>query len=57
MLVIMHALDKFWQQLVGRKFVIKIDHNSLWNFLTQKDINDMKQKWVRKFQAFDFDIE
>ena len=29
MLAIMHALAKFRQYLVGNKFVVKIDHNSL----------------------------
>ena len=57
MLVIMHALDKFRQYLVGNKFVVKTDHNSLRHFLTQKDINERKQKLVRKIQAYDFDIE
>ena len=29
MLAIMHALTKFWQYLVGAKFIVHIDHNSL----------------------------
>jgi hypothetical protein len=33
MLAIMHALTKFRQYLVGKKFVVKIDHNSLKYFL------------------------
>ena len=53
----MHALAKFRQYLVGNKFVVKTDHNSLRHFLTQKDLNERKQKWVRKIQAYDFDIE
>ena len=57
MLSIMHALIKFRQYLVGNKFVVKIDHNILRYFLTQKDINERKQKWVSKIQAFEFDIE
>ena len=57
MLAIMHALIKFRQYLVGNKFVVKTDHNSLRYFLTQKDLNERKQKWVSKIQAFDFDIE
>ena len=35
MLAIMHALAKFRQYLVGRKFCIKTDHNSLRHFLGQ----------------------
>jgi hypothetical protein len=57
MLAIMHALTKFRQYLVGNKFVVKTDHNSLKYFLEQKDLSERQQKWVTKVQAFDFDIE
>lgn len=56
MLAIMHALAKFRQYLVGSKFCIKTDHNSLRHFLEQRDLNDRQQKWVSKLQAYDFDI-
>jgi hypothetical protein len=57
MLVIMHALTKFRQYLVGNKFVVKTDHNSLKYFLEQKDLSECQQKLVTKVQAFDSDIE
>ena len=57
MLSIPQALIKFRQYLVGNKFVVKTDYNSLRYFLTQKDLNERKQKWVSKVQAFEFDIE
>jgi hypothetical protein len=57
MLAIMHALTKFRQYLVGNKFMVKTDHNSLKYFLEQKDLNEHQQKWVMKVQEFDFDIE
>jgi hypothetical protein len=57
MLAIMHALTKFRQYLVGSKFVVKTDHNSLKYFLEQKDLSERQQKWVTKVQVFDFDIE
>jgi hypothetical protein len=57
MLAIMHALSKFRQYLVGAKFVVRTDHNSLKYFLSQKDLNERQQKWVRKIQAYNFDIE
>jgi Ser-tRNA(Ala) deacylase AlaX len=44
MLVIMHALEKFRQYLVGAQFVVKSDHNSLKYFLEQKDLNERQQK-------------
>jgi hypothetical protein len=40
MLAIMHSLTKFIQYLVGNKFVVKTDHNSLKYFLEQKDLNE-----------------
>ena len=52
----MHALAKFRQYLVGGKFCIKTDHNSLRHFLGQRDFNDKQQKWVSKLQVYDFDI-
>jgi hypothetical protein len=57
MLAIMHALAKFRQYLVGGRFVVKTDHNSLKHFLEQKDLSERQQKWVNKVQAYDFDIE
>jgi hypothetical protein len=43
--------------LVGGRFVVKTDHNSLKHFLEQKDLSERQQKWVSKVQAYDFDIE
>ncbi|XP_059075327.1 uncharacterized protein LOC131875270 [Cryptomeria japonica] len=57
MLAIMHALAKFRQYLVGSKFVVRTDHNSLKYFLNQTELNDRQQKWISKIQAYDFDIE
>ena len=57
MLAILHALSKFRQYLVGSEFKIKTDHNSLKYFLEQKELNEWQHKWVRKVQAYDFEIE
>ena len=43
--------------MVGNKFVVKTDHNSLRHVLTQKYLNERKKKWVNNIQAYDFDIE
>ena len=43
--------------MVGRKFKIKTDHNSLKYFLEQNELNERQQKWVSKVQAYDFEIE
>ena len=53
----MHALAKFRQSLVGGRFVVKSDHNSLKYLLEQKDLNERQKKWVSKIHAYDFDIE
>ena len=37
--------------------MVKIDHNNLRYFLTQKDLNERKPKWVSKIKEFDFNIE
>ena len=57
MLAILHALTKFKQFLVGSRFKIKTNHNSLKYFLEQKELNEQQQKWVSKVQAYDFEIE
>ena len=37
--------------------MVKTNHNSLRCFLTQKDLDERQQNWIRKIQAYDFDIE
>lgn len=56
MLAIMHAMAKFRQYLIGSKFNVTTDHNSLKHFLGQRDLNERQQKWVSKLQSYDFDI-
>jgi hypothetical protein len=56
-LAIMNYLTKFRQYLVGNKFLVKTNHNSLKYFLEKKDLRECQQKCVTKVQAFDFDIE
>ena len=55
-LAFLHALTKFKQYLVGSKFKIKTNHNSLKYFLEQ-ELNEHQQKWVSKVQAYDFVTE
>jgi hypothetical protein len=37
--------------------LVKINHNSLRHFMGKKELNERKHKWVRKLQAYHFDIE
>ena len=48
MLAVMHALAKFRQYLVGNRFKVKTDHNSLWFSLEQQSLAERQQKWVSK---------
>ena len=57
MLAIMHALAKLWQYLVGNRFPVKTDQNSVRHFMGQQGLNDGQHRWVSKVQAYDFDIE
>jgi hypothetical protein len=57
MLAIMHALAKFRKYRVGGHFVVRINHDILRYFLEQWDLSERQQKWVSKFQAYDFDNE
>ena len=54
MLVILHALTKFKQYLVGSRFKIKTVHNNLKYFLEQKELNERQQKMVSKVLSTDF---
>jgi hypothetical protein len=44
MLAIIHTLAKFRQYLVGARFVVRSDHNSLKYFLEQKHLNERQHK-------------
>ena len=42
---------------MGNRFRVRIDHNSLRFFLEQKQLQERQQKWIKKIQDYDFDIE
>ncbi len=52
----MHALTKWRQYLLGSKFLICTDHNSLQYLLQQKTLTTEQQKWIEKIATFDMDI-
>ena len=56
MLAIMQALVKWRQYLLGSKFMIRTDHNSLQYLLQQKTLSTEQQKWIEKIVAFDMEI-
>jgi hypothetical protein len=56
MLAIMHALAKWKQYLLGNKFSIRTDHNSIQYLLRQKTLSTEQQKWMEKLSTFDMEI-
>jgi hypothetical protein len=52
----MHALAKWQQYLLGSKFSIHTDHNSLQYLLQQKTLSTEQQKWMEKLSTFDMVI-
>eukprot|EP01018_Ginkgo_biloba_P024747 Gb_03970 [translate_table: standard] len=56
MLAIIHAITKWRQYLLGRKFIVQTDHVSLKYLMQQETLTNEQQKWVDKLQAFDFEI-
>jgi hypothetical protein len=40
MISIMHALAKFRQYLVVKKFIVRTDHNKIKYFIDQKDLDE-----------------
>ena len=43
--------------MVGNRFRVRTDHNSLKFFLEQKQLQERQQKWISEIKAYDFDIE
>jgi hypothetical protein len=56
MLVILHAIELWRLYLLGQRFQIKTDHQSLKYFLEQHISSQEQQKWVTKLFGYDYDI-
>jgi hypothetical protein len=56
MLDIMHVFDLWHPYLLGQRFQIKTDHQSLKYFLEQHISSPEKQKWVTKLFGYDYEI-
>ena len=56
MLAIIHALTKWRQYLLGSKFLIRTDHNSLQYLLQQKALTTEQHKWIERIATFDMEI-
>jgi hypothetical protein len=56
MLVILHVVNLWCPYLLGQRFQIKTDHQSIKYFLEQHIYSLEKQKWVTKLFGYDYDI-
>lgn len=54
MLVVLLVVKKWHFYLVGRPFIIKIDHQSLKFLLEQQAITPYQQKWVSKMLGYNY---
>jgi hypothetical protein len=56
MLAILHAVELWRPYLLGQRFQIKTDHQSLKYFLEQHISSQEQQKWVTKLFGYDYEI-
>jgi len=55
--VVIHALKMWRHYLMGRKFLLLTDHNSLTNYFSQPTLNARQAWWVDFLSGFDFKIK
>jgi hypothetical protein len=56
MLAILHAVELWHSYLLGKRFQIKTDHQSLKYFLEQRISSQEQKKWVTKLFGYDYEI-
>jgi hypothetical protein len=56
MLTILIVVDLWHPYLLGQRFQIKIDHQSLKYFLEQQISSPTQKKWVTKLFGYDYEI-
>ena len=55
--VVIHALKMWRHYLMGRKFLLLIDHHSLTSYFNQPTLNARQARWADFLSGFDFDIK
>ena len=53
---VMLALKLWRHYLIGRRFELRIDHQSLKNLFTQRDLNARQGRWSELMSEYDFEI-
>ena len=58
MLVIILALQEWWQYLLGAKYQVKIwtDHKNLFYFKAPQDLNQRQAQWVTELKDYNLKI-
>jgi hypothetical protein len=54
---IVHVLKMWRYYLLGRKFVLMIDHCGLWYLFDQPKLNAKQARWMALLSEFDFEIK
>ena len=55
-MAILHAVDTWRPYLLGRRFQIRTDHQSLKYFLEQCLSSPQQNKWLAKMLGYDYEI-
>ena len=55
-LAILEALTKWEDKLIGRKFTVITDHQSLEFFSKQKHLSGRQARWAEYLSRFDFEV-
>ena len=56
LLIVVHAMDKFFSYLVGSKVIVYTDHSALKYLLSKKDAKPRLIRWILLLQEFDLEI-
>ena len=57
LLAIVESLKRFRPMLLGCKFIVLTDHQSLQHFLTQKHLSPRQARWLEALSEFDFIVK